>query len=161
MPDGGLSAQQWLSGESRPKPRAVRIASGLLIAYGVFGLLAGLSLLVWVQDAYRPSRLVLSGLVGGTLWVWIGTKLLQFRHWALITGRVLALPAAIIGLIAFIARGFLVDPPILVVLRFGQVALAVAAAITLFSPGVNRAFKQPPDPTQHWITSRAGPPPPP
>jgi peptidoglycan/LPS O-acetylase OafA/YrhL len=161
MPDEGLSAQQFLTSQSPPKPRAVRIAAGLLIAYGVFGLAAILLLLVWQQDAYRPSQLVLPRLVGGTVLVWIGTKVLQLRRWALITGRVLAVPAAIFGLIAFIARGFVVDPPIVVVLQLLHDALAVAAAITLFSPGVTRAFKQRPDPTQHWITSRAGPPPPP
>jgi hypothetical protein len=154
MPDGGLSAEQLLRSESPAKPRGVRIASALCVGYAVLGLIGGLWYVFLVQDNYTPAQWVVPGLFGVTLWLWVGAKLLQLRHWALIAGRVLAVPSVVIFLIALATGRFAVDPPILIALRLGQLAVALALAISLFLPGVTTAFKQPPDSTEHWIRSR-------
>ena len=146
-----------LSSESHPPPRMVRVAGALIIAYGVLGLLGALAVAFLMQDAATSRRLGIGGILGGSLWVWVGIKLLQRRRWALILGRVLAVPATIILVIALAADRLALDPAVLVV-RLVQISLALAIAIALFLPAVSKAFKKRPDPTQHWITSRTSPP---
>ena len=150
-----------VKGESPRVPKALRIASGLLVAYGVFTFVSIMGYRLLTPDAYGSSRFLVGGFLGlgGTLWILTGANLLKLRHWALTLGRVLSVLAAVIGPIV-LARNFAVVPPTVVLIQSVQTALAVAIAISLFLPAVIKAFRQPPDPTQHWITSRTSPPPP-
>ena len=120
----------------------VRVAGALIIAYGVLGLLGALAVAFLMQDAATSRRLGIGGILGGSLWVWVGIKLLQRRRWALILGRVLAVPATIILVIALAADRLALDPAVLV-LRLAQISLALAIAIALFLPVVSTAFGPP------------------
>ncbi len=81
---------------------------------------------------------------GVALWVWVGAKLLQLRHWALVLGRVL--PAlAVIGIPLVLAFGRVRLDPVLVVLTLGQPALALSVLISLFLPALTKEFKQRPE----------------
>jgi hypothetical protein len=111
-----------------------------------------------MRDASPRSALIIPGFFGAALWVWAGANLLKLRHWALTLGRVLSALAAVLGVV-IVWRAFAVDPPIVLAGRLLQVAIALTTAVVLFSPDVRRAFKRPPDPTQHWITSRDARPP--
>jgi hypothetical protein len=160
MPEKGLSAEQWLQGATPSAPPAVKLAAALVMGYGMFSVVASLGILLLMRDASPRSALIIPGFFGAVLWVWAGANLLKLRHWAVTLGRVLSGFAAVIGVVV-IWRAFAVDPPVVLAARLIQVAIAWTAAVVLFSPDVRRAFKRPPDATQHWITNRGGPPPPP
>jgi hypothetical protein len=120
------------------------------MAYAIFGFLSGVGYPLLVFGNLR-WQLVVGSLFGATLWLWLGANLLHLRHWALVLGRVLAV-LAVIGMILIVVFRRVRWDPAVVVLSLGQLALALAVIISLFSPGVTRAFKQRPVPTVPEVT---------
>jgi len=73
----------------------------------------------------------------------IGVKLLQLRYWALIAGRLVAL-SGVVGFIGLFLTGRLADASSIVTLqRLAAIIITMAIAITIFLPGVGKAFPTP------------------
>src|SRR5438105_136103 len=113
---GGLSATQWLKGDSQPKsadfyvtPRAVRVAACLFVATAVFGIV--FIALNWSRHSLAWST-SLPALLIAALNVLIAVKLLQLRYWALILARILTIWLAAGYIISFATGQFAGDPPV-------------------------------------------------
>src|ERR1700687_4363900 len=113
MPNGRLSTTPSLVGDSPAKPRAVRIASALFVAYAVLGIIAGL--LYWLlrgHSAISWQFIVLLLAIAAVYFV-IGVQLLRLRYWALIAARILALWSAASYVLLLASGRFAVAPPAL------------------------------------------------
>ena len=123
-------------------PSAVRLASTLFVAYAVVGLIAGAA--YWLLDGRNVVSWLFFGvlLVFAGIYIWIGLSLLRLRRGALFIGRVLGVLTGVgaLGLIGSRPQG---GQLLLTLLRWAQVVLALSVAVSLFMPGVDKAFKQP------------------
>ncbi len=120
-------------------PLPVRVASALFMVNGVIGMIvAALNVLRGSSWGSLIVPLLLSALN-----FLIGVKLLQLRYWALIAGRLVAL-SGVVGFIGLVLTGRLADASSIVTLqRLAAIIITMAIAITIFLPGVGKAFPTP------------------
>jgi hypothetical protein len=110
------------------------------MVFGVTGIIA--AALGWLQKGFSWSSLI-TPLLLSALNLLIGVKLLQFRYWALIAARLLALSSAV-GFIGLVVTGRLAAAsPTVTLERLAAIIMTTAIAITIFLPSVSKAFPAP------------------
>jgi hypothetical protein len=122
-------------------PRAVRVASALFVAYGVVGLT--FVVVNWLLRGHAFAWTSLTAVLLAALNFWIAVMLRQLRYWALLVARLLTLWLAAGYITLFATRRFPIEPPIVTLATFADVLITAALVITLFLPGVRKAFPAP------------------